>query len=322
MNTPPTPDLAQQLDRTLAFADAAPGVARIGVLFVNAYGLDAGDGRWWLVDTGLPGFAAGVRAAAEEHFGLPPEAILLTHAHFDHAGNAAALAEEWGVPIWAHRLEMPYLTGGSDYPPGDPTPGGAICQMSRAFPHGGYDLRGRIDLRQLDGEGGAVPGLPGWRWLHTPGHTAGHVSLFRDDDRLLVAGDALATMDLDSWAEQLRRTPEACRPATPFTPDWIAATASVRRLADLEPRTVVAGHGLPLAGRSVAAEVAHLAETMQPPPDGRYTFEPATYDAAGRVASLPPPAPDPVGRGMLIAGGVGAGLLAIGLARSLTKSRA
>ena len=66
-----------------------------------------------------------------------PEAIFLTHGHFDHAGNASALSDLWGVPIYAHPMELPYLTGRSDYPPPDPTVGGAIAMMSRVLPHGG-----------------------------------------------------------------------------------------------------------------------------------------------------------------------------------------
>ena len=59
--------------------------------------------------------------APAEGAGAPPEAIVLTHGHFDHAGSALQLAEYWDVPIYAHRLEMPYLTGKADYPPPDPT---------------------------------------------------------------------------------------------------------------------------------------------------------------------------------------------------------
>ena len=302
------PDVQALLQRGVdaVFDDFAPGLGRLGIVFVNVYAIDAGD-RWFLVDSGLPGFADAVRAACDERFaGRPPEAIVLTHAHFDHAGNAAHLAQDWDVPIYAHPLEMPFLTGQSDYPPGDPTPGGAICFLSRFFPDGGYDLRGRTDLRELPDDN-TIPGLDGWRWVHTPGHTPGHVSLFREADRTLVAGDALATMDLDSWAEQFARRRQACRPSVPFTPDWPTAQASVRKLADLEPSVVAAGHGLPMTGRHVAADVHDLAETLSPPEHGRYVGAPARYDAAGRVVDVPPP-PDPVKKGLAVAGLAAAGI--------------
>ena len=239
-----------------AFADVADdvqGVGRLGVVFVNVYVLNAGGGRWFLVDTGLPGFAPLIKAACDARFdGRPPEAILLTHAHFDHAGNAEALATEWGVPVYAHKLEMPYLTGQADYPPADPTPGGAICFMSRFFPTRGFDLRGRVELRELPvtPEGiHEIPGLPGWRWLHTPGHAPGHVSLFRDFDKLLIAGDALATMDMDSWGSMVSRKRELARPAVPFTPDWRSAHKSIHKLAAMEPRTICAGPSPPPSPR-------------------------------------------------------------------------
>ena len=277
-----------------AFSDVEQGVGRMGIIFVNVYVLNAGVGRWFLVDTGLPGFAPLIKAACEARFeGRPPEGIILTHAHFDHAGNVEQLAAEWNVPVWSHRLEMPYLTGQGNYPPTDPTPGGAICFLSRFFPVRGYDLRGRADLRELP-ESGEVPGLSGWRWLHTPGHTPGHVSLFRDFDKLLIAGDALATMDMDSWTSQVSRRRELARPPTPMTPDWRSAHGSLDRLAALEPRLIAAGHGLPMSGRYVAGELADLTERLQPPHGGRYTGTPARFDAAGRVQDVPPAPPDPL----------------------------
>ena len=75
-------------------------------------------------------------SAAEARFGagVKPEAIILTHGHFDHAGSAQTLAEQWEVPIYAHRLEVPYVTGRAKYPPKDPTVGGAIAFLSRFMP--------------------------------------------------------------------------------------------------------------------------------------------------------------------------------------------
>ncbi len=106
-------------EHSKAATDFAPGVTYTTVVFVNAYFVDApdGGGSWVLVDTGLLKSAMLVRRAAEQRYGsgARPDAIILTHGHFDHAGNALHLAREWDVPIYAHRLEMPYLTGKSDY---------------------------------------------------------------------------------------------------------------------------------------------------------------------------------------------------------------
>jgi len=206
-------------------------------------------------------------AAARYGAGSRPEAIILTHGHFDHAGSALALAAGWGVPVYAHPLEMPYLTGRSGYPPQDPTMGGAIAQMARLFPRGGRDLGDRVG--ELPADGG-VPGMGGWRWVHTPGHTPGHVSLFREEDGVLIAGDALATMDMDSWVSHLTRGRELCRPPAPFTPDWEAARRSVAALADLGPSVVAAGHGLPVEGPGAAEGLQGLAARFSAPRTGRY----------------------------------------------------
>jgi glyoxylase-like metal-dependent hydrolase (beta-lactamase superfamily II) len=68
---------------------------------------------WVLVDAGLPGSAGTIRRHAAEIFGSEarPAAIILTHGHFDHVGALLTLATEWDVPVYAHPLELPYLTG-------------------------------------------------------------------------------------------------------------------------------------------------------------------------------------------------------------------
>lgn len=281
-----------------------PDVTRVPIVFVNAYLVGDPGGPWALVDTGLPGAAPLVRAAAEARFGdRPPEAIVLTHGHFDHAGNVRALADAWDVPVYAHPLELPYLTGRSDYAPQDPTIPGAISFLSRAFPHGGIDLGSRVHALPDDG---SVPGMPGWTWLHTPGHSAGHVSLWRESDRTLLAGDAVTTVDLDSWTSQVTQEREFDRPPAPFTPDWGASRASVEALASLAPETVGAGHGRAIAGPQTANDLHTYAAHFLPPAEGRYVPQPALADERG-IVSLPPPVPDPFP--WKVGAGVVAGLL-------------
>lgn len=275
-----------------ALSSVADGVDRVPIVFVNAYLVGNPTGGWVLVDTGLPKTAARTRSAVEARFGAGarPEAIILTHGHFDHAGSALELARGWDVPIYAHPLELPFLTGRSDYPPQDPTIPGAISFISRFFPSSGYDFGTRV--RPIPA-GGEVPGLPGWRWLHTPGHTPGHISLFREADRVLLAGDAVTTMDLDSWEAQVTREPQLDRPPAPFTPDWRAARDSVQKLAELEPATIAAGHGVPMRGPDVADDLSRFAVQFPVPGEGRYVPQPARFDENG-VVSIPPPVRDPL----------------------------
>ena len=150
-----------------------------------------------------------------------------------------------------------------------------------------------------------MPGMPGWRWIHTPGHTPGHVCLFRPEDRVLLAGDALATVDADSFLGMLRRRQKISRPATPVTPDWDAAERSVREIATLRAHVLAPGHGDPMDGPTVAEDLAAFAERFAAPEHGRYAFEPARFDERG-VAWLPPAPPDPLPK---VAAMVGTALL-------------
>src|SRR4051794_30987941 len=109
----------------MAALEVTPELAYLRLLMVNVYFVgrpEAGDREWVLIDAGLPGKSHRIARAAAERFGehARPAAILLTHGHFDHVGSLAELAERWGAPIYAHRLELPYLTGRSAYPPPDP----------------------------------------------------------------------------------------------------------------------------------------------------------------------------------------------------------
>ena len=283
--------------------DHAEDIHRLETGIVNVYLVGTAE-QWFLVDSGMTGCAPLIKNVAASLFGAAsrPTAIVLTHGHFDHAGNADSLALDWDVPILAHPLELPYLTGQSDYPPIDSSMGGAIATLARTFSRRGRSVTAR--LFALSGD--SLPGIPGWRWIHTPGHTAGHISLFRDSDRTLLAGDALTTMNMDSWTEQIRRTPEICNPPGPLTTDWGAARRSVEDLALLRPMAVGAGHGAPVAGNGVADALQIFARTFTPP-EGRYSIAPAQAGLNG-VEWVPPPVPDPFPRQA-----AGAALVAIGL---------
>ena len=273
--------------------EVAPGVARLALGVVNAYLLGEVGGPWVLVDAGTPGNAERIRAAAEERFGAgaKPEAIMLTHGHADHSGSAAQLSDLWEVPVYAHRSELPFLEGLSVYPPPDPTVGGPFALLSRFIPRRTIDL-GEERVRELPADG-EVPGVTGWRWIRTPGHTPGHICLWRPADRVLLAGDALATVDADSYSGMLSHRQKISRPATPVTPDWGAAERSVKEMTSLRPRVLAPGHGEPMSGPAVAGELETFAEDFAAPEHGRYVFEPARFDERG-VAWLPPAPSDPL----------------------------
>jgi glyoxylase-like metal-dependent hydrolase (beta-lactamase superfamily II) len=285
IHEPQTADALTDITHDLAYMRTAI----VNVFFWGPPG--AGDGNWVLIDAGMYGFAGRIRRAAEERFGADarPAAIILTHGHFDHRGALSELAETWDVPVYAHELELPYLTGRSAYPPPDPTVGGgAMAALSWSYPRKPIDLGERVQTLPADG---SVPGMPGWSWLHTPGHTAGHISLWRASDRTLIAGDAFVTTKQESLLSVLANRPGVFSPPAYFTPNWVAAHRSVERLARLEPEIAATGHGLPLRGPELRKGLADLALDWDAhtPDHGRYVDEPAVADASG-VVSVPPAA--------------------------------
>jgi glyoxylase-like metal-dependent hydrolase (beta-lactamase superfamily II) len=269
----------------------APDVGWLPVSFANVYFIGRPGGKWLLVDAGVPGRANEIIDAAEARFGAGsrPEAIVLTHGHMDQIGSAVALAEKWEVPIYAHRLEMPYLLGRSPYPPADPTVGGALAFLSRFFPARPRNLSGRIHELHSD----KVPGAPNWKWLATPGHSPGHISLFRSSDRVLLAGDAFATVNMDSWSGLVTGKQRLSRPPTPFTCDWEATRSSVKELANLRPNVVGCGHGVPISDPDLPERMEAFAERFRAPQRGRYVRRPARTDENG-IVDLPPAPFDPV----------------------------
>jgi glyoxylase-like metal-dependent hydrolase (beta-lactamase superfamily II) len=286
------------------------GVARLRTLIANIYLIGSPGGPWVLVDTGTAGNAAGIRDAAAQRFGreVRPGAILLTHGHRDHAGSALELAEYWDVDIYAHRLERPFLNGKSAYPPPDPMAGGAFSFLSRFFPSSSVNVGSR--LRDLP-DGGEVPELAAWQWHFTPGHAPGHVVFFERNESVLLAGDACTTMDLDSTMGIVGQERRISRPAAPYTYDWEQARRSVELLAGLHPMAIGAGHGEPMSGPAVAADLAR----NFPKPRGRYAAEPARIDETG-LTFVPPPYPDPAPQ---IAAAVGLAAVALGAAMILSS---
>jgi glyoxylase-like metal-dependent hydrolase (beta-lactamase superfamily II) len=290
--------------------EIAPNVYWVGFKISNVYLVGEKSGPWVVVDTCIPGHFGPIREAAEEIYGpgAKPDAIILTHAHRDHFGSALALSTYWNIPIYAPELDLPYLKG-KKLPPSDPTTDGILAFAARFLPTGGTDLGDYV--QSLPGDG-AVPGLPEWRWLATPGHTPGHVSLFRERDRVLIAGDAVLTVNMDKVSDVVTQTQELSRPPASVTYDWIMTRRSLEELAGLRPRVIASGHGVPMEGETLADDLAEFARDFTAPRYGRYVAEPARFDKDG-VVFLPPAPPDylaGVAAGVGIAAVIGLGFYA------------
>lgn len=207
----------------------APGVHRIPTLgdFINSFAFVEEDGSVTLIDCGLSR-APGVIVRALGSLGKHPQdvqRIVLTHAHADHAGGAAAVLRESGRDgVEIHRDDAPFATSGA-IPPNGSTAGRLISRL----PSGRF-APVAVSRELEDADLLAVRG--GVRVIHTPGHTPGHISLLHEPTGVLITGDALFNMrSRMTWpvsafctsAEQNRRSAEA--------------------LADLKYRIVAFTHG-------------------------------------------------------------------------------
>lgn len=230
-------------------------------------------GEFVLVDAGMPNSANEIISVTEERFGTGsrPKAIILTHGHFDHVGAIIELIEHWGAPVYAHEMEMPFLTGQKAYPEPDPTvEGGMVAKMSPLFPNEPINLGNHVQALPPDG---TVPFMPEFKWIHTPGHAPGQVAFFRAKDRALIAGDAFITVKQDSLYKVFTQEQEINGPPRYLTTDWEAAKNSVIKLEALKPAVAVTGHGLPMSGELLSESLETLVQEfdrISTPDYGKY----------------------------------------------------
>ncbi len=167
----------------------------------------------------------------------------LTHAHPDHQGASHAICEQLGIPLWCGQGDVPAMeTPGAIKNPKAPRWLNALQERFwTGPPH---------PVARALGEGDEVAGFT---VLETPGHSPGHVSFWRESDRVLIVGDVLGNMNFITGIPGLHTPPDM------FTPDPARNHRSARRLAELRPALACFGHGAPLRDPDkLAAFVAKL----------------------------------------------------------------
>lgn len=172
----------------------APGIYRIPTLgdFINSFAFVEDDGSVTLVDCGVKRAPAKIVKALES-IGKHPrdvQRILLTHAHFDHAGGAARMVDETSAAgVGVHADDAGYVRTGTR-PPGD-VASTAGRLLARA-PWGDFQAT-PVEEELVDGQIIDVAG--GLRVIHTPGHTPGHISLLHPGSGVLITGDSIFNMN-------------------------------------------------------------------------------------------------------------------------------
>ena len=222
--------------------NVAEGIHRIEDAFTNWYLVEDGT-RLTIVDTGFPRSWASLQSALSE-LGRSPgdvEAVVLTHAHFDHVGFAERARRELGVRVWAHEKELPltrhpwrydhehsrlrYLR----YPR-------FLAIFAAMGTQGALWVKGVNDVRTFGDDGELdVPGRP--QVVFTPGHTYGHCALHFPDRGALIAGDAIVMLDPYTG----RTGPQIVSGAA--TADRAANVRSLDRIKATAAQLLLTGHG-------------------------------------------------------------------------------
>ncbi|MCF2518909.1 MBL fold metallo-hydrolase [Dyadobacter sp. CY351] len=280
-----------------AFFKVAEGVWGLTDIMVNVYVVqNKEDQSWVLIDAGLKSAYPKIKKMVTQLFGegAKPAAIVLTHGHFDHVGSLKKLAEEWDVPVYAHYLELPYLRGKSSYPPPDSSVGGGLmAYMADLYSSSPIDLQDRVS--EFPGITADIPFMPEWKYIHTPGHAPGHISFWREKDKVLIAGDAVVTTKQESATAVLLQKKIISGPPKYFTCNWLKAEDSVDQLASLQPNVLATGHGKPMYGKEMQQQLLELAyyfEEKAVPSTGRYVMSPAITDSEG-IVSVPKETAEP-----------------------------
>lgn len=210
-----------------------------GLLAGRVYMLQDQDGLT-LVDASISNAGPKILAQIQQagHHLNEVKRILITHAHPDHVGSLPALVEATGAEVWCHALEKPVVQGEA---PIARRPSGITPPETKVAP---TPVSRTLNPNEM------LPILGGLQVIFTPGHAPGHLSFWLPERRLLITGDAIFHM---------------MNPMTlPFaflTVDMEENKRSIRKIIDLQPDSLLFGHGLPVIGQA-RAKLAEFAKRI------------------------------------------------------------
>ncbi|MCW8313159.1 MBL fold metallo-hydrolase [Sphingobacterium thalpophilum] len=178
-----------------------------------------------LVDSGIRSSYTAIKQALQS---IHVYQHILTHAHADHQGCSDRVCADFDIPLFCHPAEVFRTESGlvtSDYP----APHHCVARLQQKYWAGqGHSVAGTVVENDRIGN---------FRVIETPGHSAGHISLFRERDGVLILGDVATNMNLLTTATGLRLPPKL------FTSDQQLNIKSLQKLAKLSPAIICFGHG-------------------------------------------------------------------------------
>lgn len=174
-----------------------------------------------LIDASRRGAGPGIVKELGDHRAA---SIALTHVHPDHQGAAKFLCDHYRIPLRCHAADRDLMEG--------------------KYERAALPLIARVSVALFAGPAHPVAtelkegdDVAGFTVYHTPGHSPGHVIFHRERDGVAIVGDVVNCMNLATAIPGLHQPPNG------FTPDPVQNRRSIRKLAELDPQVICAGHG-------------------------------------------------------------------------------